>query len=64
MRKRYGITFEDDKHGRPMYAIPTGQMADGSLVWTECTPDKKQLIHEDTQYLLFTRDGYNEFVIL
>ena len=62
MRKRYGITFEDGKN-RQMIAIVTGEMADGTKVWTECDANK-ELIDIDKQYTLQTRGGWSEFVRL
>jgi len=62
-RRRRGIVFDDNGKARMMIAIPTGQMADGSLVWTECNADR-ELIDEDTQYLLFTRGGWSMFEVL
>lgn len=61
MRKRYGYTFDENKQHRVMFAIPTGQMVDGTLVWTECD-NNKNLIDIDTQYTLQTRGGWSEFV--
>ena len=60
MRKRYGITFADGKE-RMIYAVVTGEMSDGTKVWTECDADK-HLIDIDKQYLLQTRGNWSEFV--
>lgn len=62
MKKRYGITYEDGK-SRQMLAVVTGEMADGTKVWTECD-SKKELIDIDKQYTLQTRGGWTEFVRL
>lgn len=62
MRKRYGITF-NGKEYRMMYAVVTGEMVDGTKVWTECNYNK-ELIDIDTQYTLQTRGNYSEFVRL
>lgn len=61
MRKRYGITFEDDGSSRMMFAIVTGEMVDGSKVWTECDAEKNP-INLDKQYTLQTRGNWSEFV--
>lgn len=63
MRKRYGVTFENDNHHREMLAIVTGEMADGTKVWTECD-ENKELIDMDKQYTMQTRGGWTEFVRL
>ena len=62
MKKRYGITYEDGK-SRQMLAVVTGEMADGTKVWTECD-ESKYLIEMDKQYTLQTRGGWSEFVRL
>lgn len=46
-----------------MFAIVTGEMADGTKVWTECDASKN-LIDIDKQYTLQTRGGWSEFVRL
>lgn len=62
MKKRYGITFENGTQ-RMMYAVPTGEMSDGTKVWTECD-ENKQEINIDKQYTMQTRGGWSEFVRL
>ena len=62
MKKRYGITFEYGK-SRQMLAVVTGEMSDGTKVWTECG-ENKELIDIDKQYTLQTRGGWSEFVRL
>lgn len=62
MRRRNGITYEDG-HSRMMTAVVTGEMSDGTKVWTECDKDK-ELIDIDKQYTLQTRGGWSEFVRL
>ena len=62
MRKRYGITFENGTH-REMFAVVTGEMSDGTKVWTECNINY-ELIHIDKQYTLQTKGGWSEFVRL
>lgn len=62
MKRRYGITFENDK-SRLMFAVVTGEMADGTKVWTECD-EKKELIDMDKQYTMQTRGGWTEFIRL
>lgn len=62
MRKRYGITFENGK-SRQMIAVITGEMADGTKVWTECDTNKN-LENIDIQYTMQTRGGWTEFVRL
>ena len=62
MRKRYGTTYENGK-SREIFAIITGEMSDGTKVWTECDANKK-LIETDKQYSLQTRGGWSEFVRL
>ena len=63
MKKRYGVTFENDNYHREMLAIVTGEMADGTKVWTECD-ENKELIDMDKQYTMQTRGGWTEFVRL
>lgn len=46
-----------------MFAVVTGEMSDGTKVWTECD-SKKELIEPDKQYTLQTRGGWSEFVRL
>ena len=62
MRKRYGITFEDGKE-RMIFAIVTGEMIDGTKVWTECDVNK-QITDINKQYTLQTRGNWSEFVRL
>ena len=62
IKMRYGITFENGKH-RSMMAVISGQMDDGTKVWTECDKDK-ELININQQYTLQTRGGWSEFVRL
>lgn len=62
MKKRYGITFENGQ-SRQMLAVVTGEMIDGTKVWTECDSNKN-LIDIDKQYTLQTRGGWSEFVRL
>lgn len=62
MKKRYGITFENGQ-SRQMFAVVTGEMIDGTKVWTECDSNKN-LIDIDKQYTLQTRGGWSEFVRL
>ena len=65
-RRRYGVTHEWNGQvweKRMMFAVVTGEMADGTKVWTECTGDR-ELVNIDKQYVLQTRDGWQEFVRL
>ena len=58
--KRYGIILEANKQ-RNILATVTGQMIDGTKVWTECN-SKEELINIDRQYTLQTRGGWSEFI--
>lgn len=62
MKRRYGVTFENGK-SRQMLAVVTGEMSNGTKVWTECDGNK-ELIDKDKQYTLQTRGGWSEFVRL
>ena len=61
-RRRYGCTFEDGQI-RTMLAVVTGEMSDGTKVWTECDADRN-LIDMDKQYTMQTRNNWTEFVRL
>lgn len=64
MRKHYGFRFDEDGDLRRMYAVPVGEMADGSKVWMECD-EKKEIIDEHTQYSLYKMaNGAQLFVVL
>lgn len=64
MRRRYGITFDtDEKYYKMITCVVTGEMADGTKVWTECDKDKAP-INIDKQYCLQIRGGWSEFVRL
>lgn len=63
MRKRSGVRIDKQGNAIRMYAVPTGQMADGSLVWTECTEDKEE-INTDDQYYLTIIEGVSVFMNL
>lgn len=61
MKRRYGITYHKDGSHRMLTCVVTGEMNDGTKVWTECDTNK-ELINIDVQYMLMTRGGYSEFV--
>lgn len=63
MRRRYGILFEEDGTHRMITAVVTGEMSDGTKVWTECN-EKKELVNMDKQYTLQTRNHWSQFVRL
>jgi len=56
--RRYGWS---DKHKAPILCIVTGEMVDGTKIWTECD-ESRNLIDPDTQYTLQTRGDWSEFV--
>ena len=60
MRRRFGCTFENGTHFRTLTCIVTGEMADGTKVWTECDSEKRP-INIDKQYTLQTRGNWSEF---
>ena len=60
MRRYYGW---NDKEQRVMLATITGEMADGTKVYTECTGDR-QLINMDAQYVRTLRYGSVVFIRL
>ena len=60
MRRRFGTTFINGKH-RNITCVVTGEMIDGTKVWTECDKDKNP-INIDKQYTLQTRGNWSEFV--
>lgn len=60
--RRYGIVFENGQ-SRQILATVTGEMIDGTKVWTECDENKEPIII-DVQYILQTRGGYSEFIRL
>lgn len=62
MRRRHGITFAEGCH-REITCVVTGEMTDGTKVWTECDGDKNP-IHLDKQYTLQTKGNWSEFVPL
>ena len=62
-RRSYGITFEESGKHRMIMCIVTGEMVDGSKVWTECDSNRN-LINIDAQYTLQKRNGWQEFVKL
>ena len=57
MKKYYGINTAEN---RVMFATITGQMADGTLVYTECD-EKGNLIDTDKQYTRTLKYGWQEF---
>lgn len=59
-RRRYGWS---DEHKSTITCIVTGEMADGTKVWTECDKDKSP-VNIDRQYTLQTRGNWSEFVPL
>lgn len=62
MRKYCGATFDENHEFRTMFATVTGQMDDGTLVWTECD-GFGNLIDIEKQYRRTTSNGFgNEFV--
>lgn len=60
--RRYGIT-ERDGATMTMLATVTGRLPDGRKVWTECN-EHEELINEDWRYILQTRGGWSEFVLV
>lgn len=60
MKKYYGQNTEEN---RVMFATVTGQMAEGTLVYTECD-EKGELIAIDKQYTRRLRGGWQEFIRL
>ena len=56
---RYGVMFTGHTYIN-IFATVTGQMDDGTKVWTECDA-KGNLINTDVQYSLQTRGGWSEF---
>ena len=61
MKRRTGIFFKPDGTHEIISCIVTGEMSDGTKVWTECTADKEP-INIDRQYILKTGGGFSEFV--
>ena len=61
LKRRYGITFDQNGEHRMILCVVTGEMADGTKVWTECNPDR-ELIDMDKQYTLQTRGHWTLFV--
>ena len=59
-QRRYG--WNDDKK-QPIICTVTGEMSDGTKVWTECDANRN-LIDIDTQYILRVRNQWNEFIRL
>lgn len=62
MRRRHGCTLEGGIY-RTLTCVVTGEMADGTKVWTECDGNKEP-INIDKQYTLQTRGNWSEFVRL
>ena len=62
MRRRGGMTFENGHH-KYIACVVTGEMTDGTKVWTECDKDKN-LINIDKQYTLQTKGNWSEFIPL
>ena len=60
-RKRYGVTIDDDGKQRVSFWTVTGEWADGTKCWMECDKDSNVIDH-DSQYILYTRGGWSEFV--
>lgn len=60
VRRYYGW---NDKEHRVMLATVTGEMADGTKVYTECTGDR-ELINMDAQYIRTLRYGSVVFIRL
>lgn len=61
--KKYAIVFKNG-HDRIMLAMVTGQMTDGTKVWTECDEKAKEPINIDVQYTLHRKCGNYEFIRL
>ena len=61
MRRRFGITYNNDGTHRELNCVVTGEMDDGTKVWTECD-NNKEPIDLDVQYILQTRGGWCEFI--
>lgn len=61
-RRRYGCTFEDG-HMKMIMCIVTGEMADGTKVWTECDAERN-IKDINKQYTLQVRNNWTEFIRL
>lgn len=60
MRRRNGVVYNGCGI-RKITCIITGEMSDGTKVWTECDKDKNP-INVDKQYTLHTKNGLSEFI--
>lgn len=60
MKKYYGWNWEE---GRVMFAIITGEMADGTKVYTECN-ESGEIVNADRQYRRTTKHGSQLFFSL
>jgi hypothetical protein len=60
MRRRTGYNAERKDM---ITCVVTGEMSDGTKVWTECDKEKNP-INIDKQYTLQTRGNWSEFVPL
>lgn len=60
MKKYYGWNLQE---GRTMIATVTGQMSDGTLVYTECDANG-EIININNQYLRTLKYGQQMFISL
>ena len=60
MKKYYGWNLQEE---RTMIAIVTGQMSDGTLVYTECD-GSGEIINIDNQYRRTLKYGQQMFISL
>ena len=62
MRKYYGADYKNDM--KPMYAVVTGEMADGSLVYTkiEMNEDGSLAKDERGEYILLLDEQYQRTI--
>lgn len=63
MRKYYGVRIEDGGHVVEMFATITGEMSDGTKVYTECD-SFGDLINIDHQYIRTLSNGWQQFIKL
>lgn len=61
-RKYYGADFENNC--KPMYAVVTGQMADGSLVYTKIEMNEDGTLSTDKngEYILLLDEQYERTI--
>ena len=57
MRRRHGWSADE---GRKIACVVTGEMSDGTKVWTECDEDKNP-VNIDKQYYLQLRGNWSVF---